>query len=88
MLRLRHQFGRQITARFASYDADLTVVGAGPGGYVAAIKARATKIFKGTSDIEKFVSDSFFNCLYRFPDPLNPENALLKNLISNDFFNF
>ena len=39
MLRLRHQLTRQIGARCASYDADLTVVGAGPGGYVAAIKA-------------------------------------------------
>lgn len=39
MLRVRSQVARQIGSRCASYDADLTVVGAGPGGYVAAIKA-------------------------------------------------
>jgi len=35
------RFGRlgRFSNRLASFDADLTVVGAGPGGYVAAIKA-------------------------------------------------
>merc|ERR1711962_809134 len=35
------RFGRlgRLSNRLASFDADLTVVGAGPGGYVAAIKA-------------------------------------------------
>merc|ERR1712050_143974 len=37
MLRL-NQLSR-LSSRFATFDADLTVVGAGPGGYVAAIKA-------------------------------------------------
>ena len=34
------RFGRlgRFSNRLASFDADLTVVGAGPGGYVAAIK--------------------------------------------------
>ena len=37
MLRL-NKFGRVFSSRAASIDADLTVIGAGPGGYVAAIK--------------------------------------------------
>ena len=36
MLRLNHL--ARASSRFATFDADLTVVGAGPGGYVAAIK--------------------------------------------------
>ena len=39
MLRLNQVGCRLISARAASIDADLTVIGAGPGGYVAAIKA-------------------------------------------------
>ena len=30
---------RRVVRRFSSYDLDLAVIGAGPGGYVAAIKA-------------------------------------------------
>lgn len=30
---------RRVLRRFSSYDYDLAVIGAGPGGYVAAIKA-------------------------------------------------
>lgn len=37
MLRLNHL--ARVSSRFATFDADLTIVGAGPGGYVAAIKA-------------------------------------------------
>ena len=29
----------RLSTRLATYDADLTVIGGGPGGYVAAIKA-------------------------------------------------
>merc|ERR1711892_245843 len=39
MLRLNQVGCRLISARAASIDADLTVIGSGPGGYVAAIKA-------------------------------------------------
>ena len=39
MLNRFNHVGRLISARAASIDADLTVIGAGPGGYVAAIKA-------------------------------------------------
>ena len=42
MLRLNN-VGRLLSARAASIDADLTVIGAGPGGYVAAIKVKFKK---------------------------------------------
>ena len=44
MLRLNHL--ARASSRFATFDADLTVVGAGPGGYVAAIKDRFFLKFK------------------------------------------
>ena len=38
MLRFNQHIAR-VSSRMATFDADLTIVGAGPGGYVAAIKA-------------------------------------------------
>ena len=39
ILQKRMEFGTNFLHRFHSIDADLVVIGSGPGGYVAAIKA-------------------------------------------------
>ena len=70
------RFGRlgRFSNRLASFDADLTVVGAGPGGYVAAIKD-CLFIFLFVNNVRGSLNHDIFSATHT----LSLSNLILKS---------